>query len=360
MSDVSGDEIKDIHMISDNSKRAAENQDCEYSGLEKPLTKKNKTDENILGDFETKSNTKPTQDAVPVEETENHSVQVVNEAAAISAKGGDPNLYVKTMSVKDFAHVLTACCAIPNLENIVMVFDTKGMQIYAHPSESSCVVTAFFNREMFTEYRVAAYTHRVLDKNRVDSLKKKIGKNVEFLEISACEECVGFTFSGNRVNKIGGSCLFSFNIADEYNNLQIVDVASAVDLMWHVSMSSDTFKENVNFIDDSNVFIKLIIDPKVIQLQGIQETGYTGEKIDQSTESKVDNAMKFEALFYKKHLKIVTSAKDLNRSLVVSFNLDSDTSVKSLPLVQFSYQLDQHDPQSHLSTYLLPFVADEY
>ena len=277
------------------------------------------------------------------------------QAMAQDNEEEDDQLYAKTMNVKDFGNVLTGCCSVPGVDFVILTFDPQGMQLYAKPIESPSIVTAFFNKDMFTEYRVTKQTRRILDKTRLDSLKKKISKEVEFLEISSCTEYSGYTFSGYRIYKTGGKCKFTVNIANIHNPIGVVDL-SDVDWAWHLRTSSQKFKDNVDFIDDSNEFIRMTIRSKSMEFQGIRDTGQIGETIDQEAESKIEDKLKFEALFYKKYLKIITSTKDLNRSVNISFNLDNPDT-PAYP-VHFSYELDQASPQSHFSAYLLPFTTD--
>jgi hypothetical protein len=209
---------------------------------------------------------------------------------------------------------------------------------------------------MFTDYRVTKQTRRILDKNRLDSLKKKISKEVEFLEITSCTEYPGYTFSGYRIYKTGGKCKFTVNISDVHNPIHLVDM-SDIEWSWHLRTSSQKFKDNVDFIDDSNEFIQMTIKSKSMEFRGVRDTGQIGETIDQETESKIEDTIKFDAMFQKRYLKIITATKDLNRSVNISFNLE-DPDMPPYP-VHFSYEMDQSSPQSHFSAYLMTFLTDQ-
>jgi len=266
----------------------------------------------------------------------------------------DTNLYVKTQNVKDFGNVLGGCCSIPGVSHVIMTFDPSGMQLYAKPNDSPTAVTVFFSREMFTEYKVTKETRRMLDKARLDSMKKKINKEVEFLEIRSWAETPGFTFSGYRCYKTGGKCQFTFNIADVVHSMNIYDMTS---LKWNyvIRTSSQKFKDNIDFIDDSNEFIRMSIKDCSLEFCGIRDNGQIGEIVNQEIENKFTET--FEALFQKKYLKIITASKDLNKSLTIAFNLDDPDNPEVLP-VHFSYELDMEKNQSKFSCFIVPYVCD--
>jgi len=240
------------------------------------------------------------------------------------------------------------CCNIPNIEFVIMTFAQEGMQLYAKPSESSAAITAFLGKDYFSEYRVSKTTKRVLEKSRLESLKKKISKEVESLEITPLTTGLeGYTFSGYRVYKTGGKCKFTFNCPERAEDIDVVDFSSSR-WDWQIKTSSQKFKDNVEFIDDSNDYIQMSIKSDGLEFTGIRDTGHIGETINQEIEGKITD--KFEALFQKKYLKILTSTKDLNRMLTISFNLESNT----LFPVHFCYELDQSQPQSQFSCFIMP------
>jgi len=292
-------------------------------------------------------------DDIKVVEAEPEKVFLMADQAA-DTEDCDMNLYVKTQNVKDFANVLGGCCSIPGVAHVIMTFAPSGMQLYAKPNDSPTAVTVFFSREMFTEYKVTKETRRMLDKARLDSLKKKINKEVEFLEIRSWTDTPGFTFSGYRCYKTGGKCQFTFNIADVVHSMEIFDM-STFKWNWQIRTSSQKFKDNIDFIDDSNEFIRVCIQDSSLEFCGIRDNGQVGEIVNQEIENKFTE--KFEALFQKKYLKIVTSSKDLNKSLTISFNLDDPSNPDVLP-VHFCYELDQATIQSKFSCFIVPYVTD--
>lgn len=281
----------------------------------------------------------------------------VQPQAILDKQDGDDDMYVKTMNVKELCLAIQGCCSVPGIDFVLLSFDTSGMEFYVKPRDSPSVVIVFFNKEMFTEYRVSKPTRKILDKNRLDSLKKRINKEVEYIEITSCKDHAGYTFSGYRIYKTGGKCKFNINIADNHYDIKVIDLAG-LNLEWHLRISSQKFKDNVDFIDDSNDFIRITVLPTSLEFQGIRNTGHVGETIDQETEAKIqDPSLKFEALFDKKMLKIITVTKDLNKSLNMSFVLDHPGG--TVYPVHFCYPLCQNKPQSHFSAYLLPWTTDE-
>ena len=82
-------------------------------------------------------------------------------------------LNVKTQNVKDFGNILLGCCAVPGVEVVIMTLTPEGMQLYAKPNESPTAVTVFWNKKMFIEYNVPKEVRRVMEKSRLEFLKKK-------------------------------------------------------------------------------------------------------------------------------------------------------------------------------------------
>lgn len=287
------------------------------------------------------------------EEEDEPEMTFVTPQKVVEDREYDDDFYVKTLAVKDFGNAIMGCTMNPGVEYVSMMFDPKGMQLYAKAASSPSVATTFFNKEMFEVYNVKKKFCRVLMKSRLESLKKRINKEVEFLEITNSEDGNGFKFSGHKVYKIGGKCAFSVNITDNAHDTQVVDMSS-IEYQWHLKTSSQKFKDNVEFIDDSNEYVQMVVKGNSIEFKGIRDTGDIGESIDQETESKISQDINFKSLFYKKYLKVITAVKDLNRTLNISFNLD-DPDALVYP-VHFSYELDKENPQSHFSAYLLPFT----
>jgi hypothetical protein len=269
-----------------------------------------------------------------------------------SAKPSDALFFAKTMNVKDFCSVLVGLGNIPNLDYILIQFSPNGMTLYGKPPESPVVVMSFWHESMFQEYRCTETTKRWVHKERMENLRKKISKDVEYIEISSITEITsGLKFSGDRLYKTGGACNFSFNVFEWTRSEDPVDM-SAVSYNWHVCTSSQKLKDNVEFIDDKSEFISLKLDNKLLVFEGISEAGLVAERISHETET-TDSTTKFTSLFYKKYLKIITSTQTLHKSITISFNPDTNNDIYP---VLFSYTLDQATPQSHFSAYILPFV----
>jgi hypothetical protein len=276
-----------------------------------------------------------------------------NQFLANAKNEGDPNMKVKTLNVKDFRNTLVGCCNIPDISSIVITFTPQGMQIFAQPQTSSTFVTTYFNKEFFSEYNVQCTTQRIVQKSRLDYLKKNISKDVTFLEITAWHANSGFTFSGYRSYKSGGDCRFRVNIAEIIDaSIDTKKIPDMSQFQWSYVLrcSSETFKNNIDFIDDDNESVRISIENNKIEFQGIQENGSEGESIVQEIESNISE--KFDALFHKKHLKIITATKDLNRSLTIRFNIPS-VEFAVFPVV-FCYELDNASPMSTMSCYMMP------
>jgi len=358
MSDVSGDEAEPFN-------------NAEFDEFQKSSKKRlrttnddeteEKTDELVDEEEEEPKGKRRKVESTAPKEVEQHDKDVaqpertfVQPTDILNDQDHDPNMFVKTVNVKDFTTVLVGCCATPGCDNIVFTFAPEGLQIYTRPAQSPGIVTAFFNKEMFSEYRVTKTTQRVLEKSRLESLKKKISKEVLFIEITSWQENPGFTFSGFRDYKTGGKCKFDFNIAEIVDPVKIIDMKS-LSWQWLVRTDAQKFRDNVDFIDDSNEFIKMTIYQNKVQFQGLRDTGQIGENI---TQDLVDSNVleKFQALFHKKHMKVITATKDLNRSLNIAYNIPSENS--PIVPVHFFYELDQAQNRSVFSCFLLPGAGD--
>ena len=290
----------------------------------------------------------------PTEETPEPEIKFLKSEQALPSEDYDVDLYVKTQNVKDFGNVVGGCCSIPGIGHVIMSFAPSGMQLYAKPNESPTLVTVFFSPEMFTDYKVSKETTHMLEKPRLDSLKKKINKEVEFLEARAWKDTPGFTFSGYRCYKTGGKCQFTFNISSVEHSMEVLDMKQ-LKWNWQIRTSSQKFKDNIDFIDDSNEFIRMRIKDSSLEFCGIRDNGQVGEIVNQEIEEKLND--EYEALFQKRYLKIITSTKDLNKSLTIAFNLN-DPDHPDVSPVHFSYELDHAANQSKFSCFIMPYVCD--
>jgi hypothetical protein len=264
------------------------------------------------------------------------------------------DLYLKTVNVKDLCTVLSGCCSVPDIQFIQMKFDKHGMHIYAKPQCSPSILSIFFSRNLFQVYNIKGTVARTLTKSRLENLRKKISKDVEYLEITNTQTDPGFTFSGQRTYKIGDSCKFSIHLIANFEPISVVDL-SDMKFGWHCLLSSLKLKDNIDFIDEKNEFLSMEIQSHKLIFSGVSDIGVVGEKIEQDTEQN-HITQTFSGLYDKKYLNIIGGAKDLNKSITISFNFDDeDTTTPTL----FTYSMDQNSPQSHFSLYLLPFVISE-
>lgn len=275
--------------------------------------------------------------------------------AAGESKEG-PCVRVRTSNVKAFCNVLFALHSIPNVERILMQFSPAGMVMYAKPRESPVIVNSFWNAEgMFDEYVCSGQVSKWIAKERLETLRKKIAKEVEELVITSLESesAAGYSISGECTYKSGGRCEFNINLFEWTCNDEPVQMDIVFN--WHVTTSSQQLKANIDFMDDKGEFISMKLDQKKITFSGIAECGLVGESITHDID-EVGLEVAFNALFYKRFMKIVTAAQGLHSSVTISFNPDTSSAVYP---VQFLYQLDHSEQQSHFSAYLLPFVNAE-
>lgn len=261
----------------------------------------------------------------------------------------DVDFVIKTGSVKQFVNVLSGFGHM-DIECVVMAIAPSGMQLYAVHNKGAAVLSAVFARSMFEPepFDVPGQVTRIFDRNRVESLKKKIAKDVESLEISNWPEGPGFKFKG-EVNIKGVRSFFEFYLAHRKVDVEVVNLSRWL-WHWQVITSAHTFKKNVEFIDNSNGFIELSLhkDGK-IEFRGVQDTGEVGEVIGHQTESKLDQ--EFRAVFVKKLLRVVTASCALNNTLKIGFNLDERHI--SWP-VHFSYEIEPTVPPSIFSCFIMP------
>jgi hypothetical protein len=194
----------------------------------------------------------------------------------------------------------------------------------------------------------------MVDLARIQSLKKRINKEIPFLEITSSKDptCPGFTFSGLKEYKTGGKAKFDFNIAEIVEDMQITDFRG-IKWQYLVQIDAQKFKDNVDFLDDNNEFIAITIHGKNIYFQGIRETGQKGEIISHELDNS-DVPDKFEALFQKKQLKIVTHTRELNKMLNIAYNNDG-----IIWPVHFFYEMDQAQQRSVFSTILIPSCGNK-
>ena len=275
-------------------------------------------------------------------------ISFVRPSQALDAKDIDSTMYAKTQGVKDLCNVLTGCCAVPGIEYIRMTFTPDGMQLDAIPTDSPTMVQAFFNKDSFSEFKVSKVTTHVLSKVTLDNLKKKVAKDVEFLEITT--NGAGFTVAGFRTYKTGRKCRFSILLGAMEQDVPRPDL-SLYSWNWMIRTSSQQLTDNISFFDDSNEFIRMTIKPDLLEWEGVKSSGAVTISIDQEIESKLTD--KYEVIFQKKYLKIVTAAKDTNRTVSVKFNMDENV----VP-IHFMYELDKFQPASHFSAYIAPCNAD--
>jgi hypothetical protein len=274
---------------------------------------------------------------------------------ALFSIGDKEGLYCKTLHVADFVSVITGCSSIPGLDCVELTFSPQGLQIYAKPQESSVVATAFFGLDMFTEYKVVDTVRRVVEKSRLDKLKKKISKEVHCLEITDWKDGPGFVFSGHRNTKVGGKSQFTVNICEITTAIHRVDLTQRL-WNWQLKTPSHTFKDNVEFIDDSNEYIEMKISPKSLTFCGIRDTGMIGESVGHVIEELKDRLdVTFAPIFNPKLLKIITATYKLNRNLNISFTVDDN----ALPVL-FHYDIENtKQPTSHFSVYIMPLSFEK-
>lgn len=234
-----------------------------------------------------------------------------------------------------------------------MTFTPAGMEMYARPNVSPAIVSAFYSKDNFREYKVDTSVRHVISKTELDDLKKKVSKDVEFLEISANAD--GYVIGGRRAYKIGGGCDFTIQLTAITPDTKIV-VVDMSSMVWNLQVrtASQHFSDNVGFFDDSIEFVKLTVKPKLLEFKGIRDTGSTSKSINQVIQSQFSG--EYKALFNKKMLKVVTAARDINRALCISFKIDE--SAADFP-VHFMYEMGQEKPQSHFSVYIAPCSGDE-
>ena len=270
-------------------------------------------------------------------------------AAPASDGKSSLNMYVKTLNVKDICSIITGCCSLPGVEAIMITFTPAGMEFYTKPSRvSPLVVQAFYGKSNFTTYQVSSDISHVVPKGELDDMKKRIAKEVEFLEIKDGTD--GFVAGGRRTYKKGGSCDFHINLSSmEDNTIAVVDM-STLKFNLQVRTASQHFADNVAFFDDQVKYIQLAVKPKLLEFKGLRDTGSISKSIDQIINDGFSG--EFKAIFTKKNLKAVTSARDINQALCISFNLTE----MDFP-IHFMYEMG-HD-KSHFSVYIAALTADE-
>ncbi len=260
-------------------------------------------------------------------------------------------MYARTMNVKDICSIITGCCAVPGVEAVLLTFSPQGLEFYTKPAKISPVcVSAFYSKSNFCTYKVSQTVKHVVQKSQLDDLKKRIAKDVEFLEITEGTE--GFVAGGRRTYKTGGGCDFEINLDSLDESL--ISVTDMSTLRWNLQVrtASQHFADNVNFFDDTVKWIQLSVKPKLLEFTGIRDTGTTSKKVNQMINSEF--AGEYHALFNKKLLKGVTAARDIHKALCISFNItESDFPV------HFMYEMGQDHPQSHFSVYIAPCNAED-
>lgn len=73
-------------------------------------------------------------------------------------------------------------CTVPDVPILLCTFR------YAKPEGSPSIVTAFLSNTTFSEYNIKHAIDYTISKAELDDLKKRVAKDVEFLEIRATEE----------------------------------------------------------------------------------------------------------------------------------------------------------------------------
>ena len=282
-------------------------------------------------------------------------ISFVRPEQILNQQDVDKNLFAKTQSVRDFCAVLTGCCSIPNVDTILMCFTEEGMQIYAKPQLGGSLATAFFSKETFKDYQVKQKTQHLLQKSTLENLKKQISKDVEFIEITANEN--GFLVAGRLSYKVGLKSDFKILLTavmpKEGEQLAILDL-SDLSLNWKITTSAQQLSDNIKFFDDTTEFVTMTITPNpgLLEWKGYRDSGLSTICINQEIESSITE--KFEVMFYKKLLKIVTVAKDINRSINIHFNMDNQASP-----VHFMYELEKSHPVSHFSAVIIPQLMSD-
>lgn len=262
-------------------------------------------------------------------------------------------LKAKTLNVKDFCTVVESMAKIPNLEHVYIEFDKTGMTIYAKPPSSPVLTHTFWSESMFSVLMCTSPVKKWVSKKRLDMIRKKLGKDIQHITFTEMENGAGFQISGEKQSKTGGMSDFYFNIAEWTCTVQPFQLN--IEYNWHVTTSSEKFKENMDFMDETCEIISINLHGQQFTFDGIDGTGQTVASIGHKTDS-FNNQLKFDALIYFKYLKIVSSAHSLHKSLNISFLKDKDDDV--FPVL-FSFTLDQTPPGSHFSVYILPLAEDE-
>lgn len=268
---------------------------------------------------------------------------------------GDTSCTCRTLNVKQFVQVLTGLCEVPGVKYIHMELNPEGMSLYAAPPDSPSFVKVFLNKATFVNYNVPSSVRRLFDADRIDKCLKKRLKDIAVLTISVAKGFEGFTFSGKKQYKNGGDCDFEIHLQDlDEPGHGVIDHTS-FSLPWTVTTSSEKFHDNVDFMDNANEFVQIIISKSSIIFNGVKSTGEISEKITQDVETNMLRE-DFSFILTKDYLKIVSSTSDINKSLRISFKMDDADSYLASPIL-FSYEIDQHFPPSHFSTYLCPKIS---
>ncbi len=303
-------------------------------------------------------------DDMDVDETKTprgkENILTLDEYMNTKSTNENESFYVKTLNVKDFINVITGCCSVPGADSIKITLDQAGMQLdCCNTGSTGAVVAAFFNPSYFLEFRVKTRHEFTVSKDRLEQLKKKISKEVAFLEIqlwlSENNSPMGLFFSGKREYKNGAKCSeFKFFISE--NTARVISWRTTPGMHYTtcIQIPSGSFKENINFLDDSNDFIAITLTADTLRFDGVQSCGIIGETIEQKLDNSCSITTPYQALFQKRVLKVITSTGDLSKTLNISVNTDSTEVVPVL----FSYDLDQLNPKSHFSCYTMPITQD--
>ena len=248
-------------------------------------------------------------------------------------------------------NVLNGFGSVPSLDQIMLEFTGEGMTLYGRPSDSPIIVTSFWAVDMFKDYQCTGTVTLWVPRDRMVDLRKKISKDVDCLTITkmSADGMRHIQFSGDRQCAAGGKCSFTFNVHEWLHTEDPLHLACS--FSWKLVTSAFKFSSSVDFLDDKNDFVSMSIGDGRMTFDGVANTGMIGESISHDVDTLP--SCKFNALFYKRYLKIVTSTQALDRMLNVSFSPDVEDS--SHPVL-FSYNLSKRPGSSHFSVYILPVV----
>ena len=261
------------------------------------------------------------------------------------------DLRVSLSRIKDFCSVLQGFNAVPNLQFVKIEFNETGMNMYAKPKEAPVIVTSFFNTDMFEEYYCNKPVSYWVSKARLELMRKKI-KDIKCVQITCIQGGYsGFCFSGVYRYNTGVTGKIVCNIYEWDNPIERLDLE--LDYNCLITTVSQQFKHNVDLLDDKSAMISIRLLEKHLIYEVIDDGGLVNSKISHQIDN-TDMDIKFDGIFWKKFLRIITSAQDLHPSLLISFN---NTKEESYPIL-FHYDLDTNKNRSHFSAYIMPCITE--